>query len=258
MSQDPHSVGFADFVAVLIVETLDSIVAAHTSQEERMRALDEALDLSVEDFAATAISDDVLATALIQSFPDGKGGTALIVGGPVPPDSTLEELAVKLTGSDVEGIAPKQTLTARGVKRVTDALALHLASRQLAALREARGRGVPRVLVDGGTLKARVNFTTTRATAQPTTTPAGARSATGTPTRAMTSGPQPVLRTLTRPTDALAVGMVRFATPLRAGILESIHDLRLNVLTPRTDTPTPATDRADIQGEVEIRFRTLL
>ena len=139
MSQDPHSVGFADFVAVLIVETLDSIVAAHTSQEERMRALDEALDLSVEDFAATAISDDVLATALIQSFPDGKGGTALIVGGPVPPDSTLEELAVKLTGSDVEGTAPKQTLTARGVKRVTDALALHLASRQLAALREARG-----------------------------------------------------------------------------------------------------------------------
>ena len=102
MSQDPHSVGFADFVAVLIVETLDSIVAAHTSQEERMRALDEALDLSVEDFAATAISDEVLATALIQSFPDGKGGTALIVGGPVPPDSTLEELAVKLTGSDVE------------------------------------------------------------------------------------------------------------------------------------------------------------
>ena len=40
---DVSDVGFAEFVAVLLVETLDSIVASHASQEDRLRALDAAL-----------------------------------------------------------------------------------------------------------------------------------------------------------------------------------------------------------------------
>ena len=42
---DVSDVGFAEFVAVLLVETLDSIVASHASQEARLRALDAAADM---------------------------------------------------------------------------------------------------------------------------------------------------------------------------------------------------------------------
>lgn len=241
MADAPASgIGFADFVAVLIVETLDSIVAAHTSQEERMRALDDAVRLTPEEFAATAISDEVLTAALIELFPDGKGGTTLVVGGPVPPTEVLAELHITLDTKSVEGAPPKQTLTTRGVRQVTNGLTLHLATRQLEAMREAASRGVPRVVVDGGTLRAKVRFTTSKATATPSPARGGA---------ARGGGAGPV--------DSLAAGLVRFDTPLRTGILDSIRDLRLKVVTPIVGEPTP-TDRAEIQGEVEIRFRTVL
>lgn len=50
--------GFADFVAMLLVETLDAIVASHSSQEERLRALSAAADQDLEDFAVN-IADEL-------------------------------------------------------------------------------------------------------------------------------------------------------------------------------------------------------
>ena len=148
-------VGFADFVAVLLVETLESIVAAHTSQEERLAALRAAADLTASEFASAAITTELLDATAARLLPDGEGGTTLAVGGPVPPDDALAELDVTLGAKDSDPAG----LTAAGVSRIRDAVALYLARRQLDAVREADARGLPRVRVEGGTLRAKLNFT---------------------------------------------------------------------------------------------------
>lgn len=148
-------VGFADFVAVLIVETFESIVAAHTSQEEKLSSLRAAALLTEKEFAHTGISDELLDATASQLFPDGAGGTTLLTGGPVPGKDALDELGVNFEQDDAKGGA----LSDAGVARMREALALYVASRQLAAVKEAEARGIPRVHVEGGTLRARLNFT---------------------------------------------------------------------------------------------------
>ena len=113
-------VGFADFVAVLLVETLESIVAAHTSQEERLSSLREAASLTVEEFAHTGISDELIDATASQLFPDEGGGTTLMVGGPIPGKDPLEELEVSLRRGD----SNDDGLTQAGVTRLREALAL--------------------------------------------------------------------------------------------------------------------------------------
>lgn len=69
--QRVDELGFADFVAMLLVETLDAIVASHTSQEERLRALASAAEQNIEEFTSS-ITDDIVSAALAQLFPDRK------------------------------------------------------------------------------------------------------------------------------------------------------------------------------------------
>ena len=169
-------VGFAEFVATLLVETLDSIVASHTSQEERLRALESAADLTREEIAATTITAGMVDAAVADLFPDGDGGTTIRTGGPTPGADALDEL----------GIALKERpdgLVAADVTKVRNAVALFLAARYLESVQEVSRRGVPRVLVDGGTLRAKLAFTTTRVTSggsSAPTAPTGAAPSTGT------------------------------------------------------------------------------
>lgn len=238
-------VGFADFVAVLLVETLDSIVASHTSQEERLRALDAAAELTPEEFAATGITDEVLAAMLAQLFPGGEAGTSLAVGGPVPDEEARAELGLELGDGDVDG----GRLTEQGVETVQDAVALYLARRQLGAVREVARRGVPRVLVDGGTLRAKVNFTAVRGVPgdeeeEEATSVAETRFDTTRLTRLGTS--------------SLRGNLVAWDSPIKAGVLDSIRNVRLRVAGPAVPDAGEPQDEARTQvfGEVEIRFHT--
>lgn len=250
-------VGFADFVAVLLVETLESIVAAHTSQEERLAALRAAADLSVEQFASTGITTELLDATAARLFPDGEGGTILAVGGPVPQDDALAELEVSLGAKDTDG----DRLTEAGVARLREALAFYLARRQLEAVREADARGVPRVRVEGGTLRAKLNFT-----AVDTSTPAAdaepARPEVAEPTTVTQPRLAPRGEAITPVTTALAGSLgerlIAWESPLQVGVLDSIRRTRLVVSTPTPHTgggePAP-TSRSEVFGEVEIRFR---
>ncbi len=248
-------VGFADFVAVLLVETLESIVAAHTSQEERLAALRAAADLSVEQFASTGITTELLDVTAARLFPNGEGGTTLAVGGPVPDDEALTELQVTLRAEDSDG----DRLTPAGVTRVREALAFYLARRQLDAVREAEARGVPRVRVEGGTLRAKLNFTAVEASASgvgeepaagPTVSPTAPRLA----PRGEVLGPL-----TTRLGTSLGERLIAWESPLQAGVLDSIRRTRLVVSTPAAPAggsePEP-TSRAEGFGEGKIRFRT--
>ncbi|MGL5852838.1 MAG: hypothetical protein ACRCZD_18825 [Phycicoccus sp.] len=250
-------VGFAEFVAVLLVETLDSIVASHTSQEERLRALEAAAGLTPEEVAATTITSAMVDATVTELFPDGDGGTTVRTGGPVPGVDALDELGIELKDRP-------NGLAATDVTTIRNAVALFLARRHLASVQEVARRGVPRVLVEGGTLRAKLAFTTNRV-------PSG--SATGAATRAaapraatrvsgstVSSGLSPAVAR-----SALAgLGVARLdeidaarRLAIHPEVLDGIRDLRLHVRPPVIETePGQPTDRADVFGEVEIRFRT--
>lgn len=237
-------VGFADFVAVLLVETLDSIVASHTGQEERLRALDGAAELTPEEFAAAGITAEMVDAALVRLFPDGQGGTAVVPGGAVPADEALEELGVRLASGDTEG----EALTPSGVEAVRGGVTLHLARRQLEAVREVARRGVPRVLVDGGTLRAKVNFTAVRDESEPA------------PEASTEPEVAPTVTTRALADLSLRSGLTTLSSPLTRGVLDSIRTTRLRVVQPVAETGGTGgpTSTAHVTGEVEIRFRTEL
>ncbi|GAA4124172.1 hypothetical protein GCM10022415_29910 [Knoellia locipacati] len=239
---DVSDVGFAEFVAVLLVETLDSIVASHASQEDRLRALDAAAGVTPEEVAATSITGGMVDLTLVELFPDGKGGSTVVVGGPTPSPEVLAELDLKVPARD-------GGLSSGDVGTIRNAVALFLARRHLESVQEVRRRGVPRVLVDGGTLRAKLAFTTVRrAAADPT------------PARSATSGLTPaVTRAVLGGLPAGRIGDLvgPRATILRPEVLDGIRDLRLHVRPPVTTTePGTPNERADVFGEIEIRFRT--
>lgn len=264
--RSPFDVGFADFVAVLLVETLESIVAAHTSQEEKLASLRAAAGLTVEEFASTAITVESVDETAAQLFPDDEGGTTLVVKGPIPEEEALDELQVGLESGDTS----RGGLTDAGVARIRDALALYLAGRQLAAVREANARGIPRVYVEGGTLRAKLNFTAVDTGSDRTATPAAAPATpasgtSGQPSRVILDSLGPGLRGDLMvnlpglPAGALRHKLIAWDSPLQAGVLDSIRRTRLVVSTPPPSTgdgePGPTT-RTEVFGEVEIRFRT--
>ena len=237
-------VGFAEFVAVLLVETLDSIVASHASQEERLRALEAAADFTPEEVAATSITAGMVDLTLVELFPDGNGGTSVVVGGKAPSEEVLTELEVKVPQRD-------GGLSSGDVGLLRNAVALVLARRHLESVQEVQRRGVPRVVVDGGTLRAKLAFTTTRSTG---TTPAATPRSGGGLTPAAT---RDVLGSL--PVSRIGDLLGPRARVLRPEVLDGIRDLRLRVRPPET-SPEPGTpaEKADVFGEIEIRFRTEL
>lgn len=239
---DVSDVGFAEFVAVLLVETLDSIVASHASQEDRLRALDAAADMTPEEVAATSITGGMVDLTLVELFPDGTGGTTVAVGGPTPGSETLTELGITLPVCD-------GGLSTGDVSSIRNAIALVLARRHLESVQEVRRRGVPRVLVDGGTVRAKLAFSTVRTkTPQPTPARRVAPGLSPAVTRSVLEGIP-----LTRLSDLIGPR----ATILRPEVLDGIRDLRLRVRPPVASTqPGEPAERAEIFGEVEIRFRT--
>ena len=254
-------VGFAEFVATLLVETLDSIVASHTSQEERLRALGSAAGLTTEEIAATTITAGMVDAAVADLFPDGDGGTTIRTGGPAPGKDAQEELGVELKDRP-------DGLVAADVTKVRNAVALFLAARYLESVQEVSRRGVPRVLVDGGTLRAKLAFTTTRVAsggANARTAPAGAASgAAGTPSGVAVARPSTglspaVARAALTDLSSSRLRQIESARALtfRPEVLDGIRDLRLMVRPPATTTtPGEPEERADVFGEIEIRFRT--
>ena len=254
-------VGFAEFVAVLLVETLDSIVASHTSQEERLRALEAAAGLTAEEVAATTITSGMVDAAVAELFPDGDGGTTVHTGGPMPEAEALVELGIELKERP-DGLAGTD------VTRIRNAVALFLARRHLASVQEVARRGVPRVLVEGGTLRAKLAFTTSRL---PGATPRAA----ATSGAATTGAPPPgTTASGSRVSSGLSPAVARSALAglstrrlddidtarrlaLRPEVLDGIRDLRLLVRPPvAAPEPGQPEPRADVFGEVEIRFRT--
>ncbi|MFC5381384.1 hypothetical protein [Aquipuribacter nitratireducens] len=238
----PADLGFAEFVSTLLSETTASVIAAHTEQEERLRDLAASATMSPEEYALLLPAEEVDA-ALASLLPGEQGGTSAVPGGPVPPKDVLAGLELDLDDSHVEG----RTLTEAGAAAVRRAVAEHLAERHLSGLREAARTGLPRVVVDGGTVSAKLTYSVVDPGEKPEE-----------PGRA--SG-------LTRPGDGSATKtsldprlavLARVRPDLVARVPSALSGVRLAVRPASPDMVQDATVRADVFGEVRVTFRTVL
>lgn len=250
--------GFADFVAMLLVETLDAIVASHSSQEERLRALAAAAEQGLDEFAEN-IAPEVIDGTVAELFPDGSGGTALRAGGEVPSPEGLARLGIVLTRAAVRD----NTLTAAGVDQIREGVRRYLAVSHRESLQEVAQRGVPRVHVDGGVLRSKLTFSAMRRDDD--------EEAEEGPTRLDGPGRTPqTLRdpSLLLPTLPPRVGVPRlvegrYLPVLQRGVLDSIARTRLTVTPAAAGGSGGGADDGDgnqtsatIYGEVEIHFHT--
>lgn len=255
--QRVDELGFADFVAMLLVETLDAIVASHTSQEERMRALANAAEQSVEEFAAN-ITDEVLDAALAQLFPGEQGGTAVVAGAPPPSREDLDALDITLGKRDtvVDDTTRRPVLTEQGARTLTDGVRTHLAQTNLESIRRVALEGVPRVRVDGGVLRSKLTFSAMRRTQEEPGDGDADRVDPGRLAPAAVSN-----------LELLSARAGRSYVPLlQKGLLDSIASTRLTVKPALGVVPggsgtgsgsgSEQETNATIYGEVEIRFHT--
>jgi hypothetical protein len=149
----PLDMGFAEFAAKLIEETFESVVQAAVLQEEKINALLSAAALAEEEYARR-IGDDTVVDALEAEFGQSfKAGT-------IVPESMAEELlrkiSVKLRPGDL--VTSSRMLTADGAARIREAMRLDLARREMENLQRLAQRGIPRVVVDAGHIRAKLAF----------------------------------------------------------------------------------------------------
>jgi hypothetical protein len=250
----PTDVGFAEFVSLLISETLESVLSAQISQEQQRQVLLDAATLGLDRFAASYVTEEDIDLLLIQLMPDDEGSTTVVVGGEIPTTIVLDELGISLHDRDVSD----GTLTQLGVDRICDGARRTVGDRQQAALRESARRGIPRVVVDEGRIVVKLTFasfivTDDESEDNQALTDTKATSRVATSGRAAKIDPTGV-PTTTIPGVTVAARSVS-TRYLAQAIPDALKDIRL-VVKPAT-AEDQATNRTNVYGEVELHFRTI-
>jgi hypothetical protein len=247
---NPVDLGFAEFVSALLSETLGAVVASITEQQENRLSLFEAANSDVETFASSGVADVEVEVVVARLFGDEASGTTLSAGSPVPADDVLASIDVDLGTADVSS----GSLTQSGVDAIRSAIRMRLAERRLAALRDVAEEGIPRVLVDEGRIVVKLVLRALEVDDDDSGDGGNGGAATGpaAPVRVASprlasflSGPAGLSTSLPGQLGANA----RFN--LASAIPAAIRNVRLSV--------RPVTEEAttDLNGEVEIRFRTV-
>jgi hypothetical protein len=172
----PVEIEFADFIARLITETSEAVIAAQSEQEYRYSEITATATLDAGEFAARYITDQEVDEELAQLFPSNQPDQphAIFVGAPYKPGATGVNESPNLTAA--LGLTPEHadlhtaragqpaTLTASAVSKIRHATRLRLATAHLAILRKTVARGFPLVAVDSGRINAKVSLELVRAT----------------------------------------------------------------------------------------------
>jgi hypothetical protein len=256
--QIPVDLGFTEFVTTLLSEVVSSIAAAQSDQAQRLAELTAAASLSVEEFAASHVTDAVLDDYLAARFPssDPDRPHDIVGGAPYQPARGQqreqppyeEALGVRLAGSDFN--ADKGTLLGRGVGKLRDAARLQLAEQQQDVARALLERGVPKVVVDAGRISAKLTFEALQYREE-SAEPAAAEAPTV---------EEPVSRLgaggLIGAHDVVMIG--RLPRLNVAPVLpEVLQDVRLLVRPADDRRPETGSSRANVYGEVELTFKTV-
>lgn len=272
MAVRPVDLGFAEFVATLLSETVESVVASATDQEHRHAELRSLARLDVSNFAQTHVGQveiDQLAVQLL--------GREISAGAQVLTKAEQQFLGVELKDGDLDG----RRLTEQGSERVRDTLSLTIARERQAALREALDQGIPRVIVDQGRMVAKLSMQVVAAvddgpeeepgpssTARPGTSPVGSlqpgffeileNPALAEIVSVRPEQPVVLASLLTNPgvsTPSPATSPSSGA--LAAHIPSAIRDLRLAVRPAGSQPAETADSAASLLGEIELTFRTI-
>lgn len=228
----PEEMGFAEFAARLIEETFAAIVASGLDQQEALDRLAATAALDAAAYARAHLGADEIDAELARLFGDGavRDGAAY-----QPASATVAEkpafaalLGVTLERADYTAGRTETTLKATAVRKLRDAAGARLAETRLAALRGALRLGAPRLVVDAGSIKARLVFRIVR----------------------LADADKPEVKE-------------RLAAPLKplsaiAGIdAGALSALRFTVRQASDRAPQSSQLSADVFGEVELRFKTV-
>ena len=164
----PEESGFAEFVSQLIADTFSAVVASQVQQELQLATLLEAAILEPEAFAEMHVEGETVEERLALLFPTDQSNRphAIFVGAKYEPGKEklesppfLRLLGLELGRSDMRISRDGSSyLNESGVGKVRQAVRLQLAEMHLSAFRQIASRGVPRVLIDSGHVKAKVTF----------------------------------------------------------------------------------------------------
>lgn len=166
---DPNilgDVGFAQFTAALITQTLDAVITAQLQQEEKVRKLQEAAGLAPVQFAEEAVPLADVENELARLFPSTEYPKGVMAGAPYTPSSQNQPEQPPIlgyTGYEMKkGDWSKQddvaVITESGYKNILAHIRLALATEQHANILQMIRRGIPRIVVDHGRVNAKLFF----------------------------------------------------------------------------------------------------
>lgn len=233
----PVSIAFAEFTALLLSETLDAVIDAQLEQEEKVRKLDQARQLTLEQFAQEFISLDDVNGVLAALFPSDVGIHGVLPGVPYQPETEESEEnppIFQLTGyrmqlGDWNRRSRETPISERGSENIRSHIHLQMASEQRANLLQTLHRGIPRVFVDHGRINAKLLFEMAVVPQQET------------------AGSNDGIRASLAPIKATRISRY----------LQPALPYRLKVKTLDLRRPEETRLNVNIAGEVEITFKTI-
>jgi len=254
--QIPVDLGFAEFVSTLLSEVVSSIATAQSDQLQRLAELTVATSLSIEEFAASYVSDDVLDDHLAARFPSSDSDRLhdAVQGAPYQPPRDgkpeqppfREALGVRL----VKGDSAKGILSKKGANKIRDAARRQVAEQQQDTARALLERGVPRVVVDAGRISAKLTFEALQYReengVQPEAESPPVEATSPTVGKASLVGPHHLVMAGRLPRLNVA--------PILPQVLE---DVRLRVRPADDRRPETGSARSNVYGEVELTFKTV-
>jgi hypothetical protein len=164
--------GFADFTALLISQTLDAIIAAQLDQEKKIAEIQRSVRLSSEEFALQFLSGEaarneiirlfaVVEKDIIKSAVDAGMSYKVLKRGKIETPAVLALTGYKMAEGDWAGNSIENAvITEQGYENIENAVRISLANRQQEFLAIMLNNGMPRVFVDYGRISAKltINF----------------------------------------------------------------------------------------------------
>jgi hypothetical protein len=151
----PVNLGLAEFVSKLVEETSDAILASQYNQLKRNVEFRQGIQLSVEEFANSNVSNSDVWESLFEVFPNVDWKTGSIA--PLKDmQFALDRLNIKLDARI--DYTPDSKWLDQGIKKIFDRVRLKVAQDNQEILRATAKDGLSKLVIAGGKLTARVSF----------------------------------------------------------------------------------------------------
>lgn len=235
----PAEIALSQFIASLLADVSKGIIAAQVDQERGLAELREATAMSVSEFSARYVTEEMVESELARLFPSEEPARphAIFAAAPYQPKTSQKQespnfravLGLTLRRSDYVVGRARTTLKTSAVRQVRTETRNLLSDSRVAALQEVVRRGLPTVIVDSGSISAKVILRTV-------------------PTEGGEEG------------SAKGTGSDAMAQPNALGVAipETLRNVTINVRPSDERAPEFTQLNVDLLGEIEIRYKTIV